>query len=143
MGESFGSEQFERLVVVDIAILDHATVAVVGVLAHADVGDYQQLWHFFLNRFDCFLNDAGVGISVLTEGVFRLRNTEEDDRWDAELIDLFGLGHDMLNRLLIDAGHGDDLFFDAFAKSREHWVDHVFRAQKGLTDHAAHGVVAT
>ena len=142
MGESLGCKQLEGLVVVDIAILDHAAVAVIGVLTHADVGDYQQFGNFGLNRLDGLLNDAGVGIGVLAEGVFFFWNTEEKDRRDTELIDLFSLGHDMLDRLLIDAGHGDDLFFDVFAKSREHRVDHIFRAQKSLTDHAAHGIVA-
>ena len=92
-------------------------MAVVRVLAHAHVGDHQQFRHCGFNRLDGLLDNAGVGISVLAEGVFFFRDPEEDDRRDTQLIDLFGLGHNMLDRLLIDAGHGDDLFFDVLAKS--------------------------
>ena len=57
-------EQFERAVVVDVAVgVEDAAVAVIGVLAVAQVGDHQQLRQRVLDRARGALHDA-VGIVV-------------------------------------------------------------------------------
>jgi hypothetical protein len=53
-------EQLEGRIVVDVAVLEHPAVAVIGVLAHADIGDHDQIRDFFLECTHTRLNGALV-----------------------------------------------------------------------------------
>ncbi len=136
MGEGLGGEQLQGLVVVDVAVLDHAAVAVVGVLAQADIGDHGQLRNLGLDGADGLLDDAGVAVGVLAHGVLGFGDAEQDDRRNAELVDFPGFGHDVLDGLLVDPRHGRDLLLDPLAEGAEHRIDQVVDPQVGFTDHA-------
>jgi len=79
-------------------------VTVVGIFAHADIGDHHQLRHRLFDGANRFLNDAVGRVSVGAERILGLGNAEEDHRRDAEGLDLLRLGDDMFDRLLVDPG---------------------------------------
>ena len=105
MRQGFRGQQLEGFVVVDVAVLDHSTVAVVGVFAHADIGDDGEFGHLFLDGADRALNDAMVAVGVLADRILGFGNAEQDHCGDAELMDFLRFGNDVLNRLLVDSRH--------------------------------------
>jgi hypothetical protein len=83
VAHGLASEQFQRGIVVHVgaaaALGQHAAVAVVGVLAEADVGDRQQ---FGRRVFDCpqrLLHDAAVAQRVAADVVLLSRDAEQND----------------------------------------------------------------
>src|SRR5690242_6576380 len=105
MGKGLLGQEFQGGVVVNIAVLDDAAVAVVGVFAHADIGDYRQVRYLLLQGPDRFLDDPGIGVGVAADSVLGFRNSEENDRRNPQLMDLLGLGDDILDGLLVDPRH--------------------------------------
>lgn len=142
MGEGLPGQELQGLVVVHVAVLDDAAVAVVGVLAHADVGDDRQPRHLFLQGPDRLLNDAVLGVGVAANGVLGLGDAEQDHRRHSQFINLLGLGHDMLDGLLVNARHGGNFFPDARAEGGKHRIDQVGGGEGGLADHPAENLLA-
>jgi len=70
MRQRLRGEDFESGIVGDLAIFDDAAVAVVGVLAQADVGDYQEIEIRFADGFDGALNDTLCVKLALTARIF-------------------------------------------------------------------------
>ena len=85
-------EQLQRGVVVDVHpagdSLERPAMAVVGVLAEADVGDHQQLRRGLLGDPDRLLHDPVVARAADARGVLVLGDAEEDDPRDAQFGDL-------------------------------------------------------
>ena len=86
--DGFLDEQFERLVVVDITVLDNAAMAVRGVFAKANVGDDEISGKCLFDLADRFLDYAVARISTGTNLVLFRRDAEEKDRTDAEVTKL-------------------------------------------------------
>ena len=51
-------KNLERLIVIDFVLVQNAAMAVIGVLAHADVRDDVAVGIFFLDGTDALLHDA-------------------------------------------------------------------------------------
>ena len=83
----------------------HAAVAVVGVLAQADVGDHHQVGHRLLDRPHRLRHDAVVAIRLRAGGVLLLGNAEQDHRRNAEVAHRPALLDGAVDRQLRDARH--------------------------------------
>jgi hypothetical protein len=129
-------EHLEGDVVDDAAVLvERAAVAVRGVLAHAHVGDDVVLGIVRLDGADRQLDDAVLGKRAAPCLVLGLGQAEEDDRRDAERLQLVDLGGQLVERELEDARHRRDLVAQAGARLHEQRVDEVCGIQCGLADH--------
>ncbi len=115
-------EQLQRRVVVHLAVAHQAAVAVIRVLAEADVGDHEQLRHRFLERPRRPLHHPFVGPALGALGVLALRQPEEQHAGDSEVPHLAALLHDGVHAHLVIARHRGDLAPDARARTHEQRV---------------------
>ena len=76
---AFG-QQLQRRIVQNLAVLDHAAVAVAGVFAEANIGDDEQIELGLANRFDRALHRAGRGGRFRAGFVLVFRQAEENHR---------------------------------------------------------------
>ena len=136
MGKRFLGKQFKRGVVLDRAVLDHAAMAVAGILAEADVGDDRQVRHLVLDGLDRVLHNALVGVALAADLILMLGNAEEDDRGNAEALHFLAVLHQIVDGLLVVAGHGADLFFHALAVGHEQGVNEIIGRKLRLPHHA-------
>jgi hypothetical protein len=85
----------------------------IGVFAHADVGNDRHLWGDVLNGTHCLLNDA-VGIIVLAAHIVpNRRNAKEKYRRYAEGVYFCDLFFKLIYGKVELARHGRNLFADA------------------------------
>ena len=108
-------------------------MAVVGVLAEAEVGDDGGVG-LGDDAPRGLLNDAVLGPAPRTDGVLRLGDAEEDDCLDAGVGDLPHAVDRLVDRHTLVPRHRGDL--DAFVRRRvhEHGRDEVLRREARLAD---------
>ena len=131
-------QERKRRVVVDVhpaaELGQRAAMAVVGVLAEAEVGDHQEIGRDSPGEPDGLLHDPVVAEGGRAAGVLVLGDAEEDDRRDAQL---GGLGDRLaqpVERELILARHRGDLAPEVRAVVDEQRVDQVVDGQPVLAD---------
>ena len=118
---------------------DDAAVAVVGVLAEADVGDEDE----GVEARDCLegaeslLDDALLGIGSGGVGIFFGGKAEEEQAAEAESGAGFGFFDGFVDGEIEDAGHGGDFLADAFAGTDKERVDEGGRGEMGFADEGA------
>jgi len=114
-------------------------VAVIGVLAEADVADHGDV-RLGVDPADRALDDAVGGVRTAPLGVFRLGDAEEDHGLDARLPDLRDAVDRLVDRHALVTGHRLD--GDALVGRRvdEHGRDQVRRREGGLGDERADAV---
>ena len=132
------ASNFERGIVGHFAIFDHAAMPMAGVLAEANVGDDDQIEFGLANGFDGALHDAGGRRGFRAGFVLVFRDAKEDHSGNAEPFDFAALLHQLVRRLLIDAGHGADLHAHALAGANEHGVDIAAGGEARFARQAAH-----
>ena len=82
--QSDAAEQFQRRIVVDLAIrIENSAVAMVGVLAAAEVGHHKHLRQLPLDGANRPLDDSVAVVTARRDGVFVCRNAEEKHALDA------------------------------------------------------------
>ena len=123
MRERLARREFERGVVGDFAVFDHAAVAVVGVFAKADIGDDQEIEFGFANGFDSALDDALCVKRALAARIFCFWQAEENHRGKAEAFDFATFFDDLIRGLLMHAGHGADFGANFAAGANEHRIN--------------------
>src|SRR6185436_3635405 len=127
-------------VVADLVVDDHAAVAVIGVLAEADVGRDEHVRHGALDRPHRGLHRRVRIVRRRPDAVLVIGKAEQQHRTDAFAARAFVFLRRVVHREVEDAGHRADLAPDAAAladKQRQH--EHV-RRQPRLADERAHGV---
>jgi len=131
-------QELEGGIVQDLPLPDDAAVAVVGVLAKADVGDDQEvLPQRPLDFPHSLLNDSGLVIGAVAQGVLLLRDAEEDHPGNPQRGDLLALPREPVYRPVIVARHRADLAAGVLLVRHEQRVDEVRRGKLRLTHHAA------
>jgi hypothetical protein len=133
-------EQVERLVVGDSVAVEHAAVAVVRVLAEADVGQERQPRNPGAQRAERPLDDAVVVPGPRPFGVLLLRDAEQEHRAHAGARELRALAHHLVDRALRDPGQSLDRADDAFARAGEERHHDVVERQRRLADECAQRV---
>ena len=130
-------EQLERVVVVDLAVAEHAAVAMARVLAEADVGDQREARDLGPQRPQRPLHDPvglpGAGALL----VLLLRDPEEEDGADAERGELGRLADDLVDRALGDPVEALDRSHDALARAGEERHDDVVEREPMLAHERA------
>ena len=137
VGDGGLGQQLDRQVVVDGPLADDAAVAVRGVLAHADVGDHDEVGVGLLQRAHRHLDHALVVVGAGAELVLGGGDAEEDHRADADRDQLGRLGDGLGDRQPLDAGHRLDGLAHRLAGGHEHRLDQVLGAQARLADEVA------
>ena len=138
----------ERLVVVEAAVgqalataalgfvADDAAVAVVGILAHADVRHDDQLRRRCLEGADALLHNALGGKVLEAHRVLVLRQAEEDHSGHAQLHQLGRLGRQLVDGEMVHARHRRDLLSHALAVQQEEGMDEIV-GREGRLAHQA------
>ena len=112
-------------------------VAVVGVLAEADVGEDEQLGVRRLDRARGELDRAVVVPGAGAVGVLLGGDAEEQDGRDAERVGGAGLLHDRGDAVAVDAGHRGDRRAPLQPVLDEQRQHEVRRRQRGLAHEVA------
>ena len=99
MADRGAREQLERLVVRDLAVPDHAAVAVRGVLAQADVGDEDELRMLGAERPQRALHDPVLDPRARAFVVLLVGDAEEEDGLAAQRDELARLDDQILDRV--------------------------------------------
>jgi hypothetical protein len=133
--ECRADEQLDRLVVHHVSVADDAAVAVVGVLAEADVRHQDELRRRVAQRAEPALHDAVRIPGAAPLVVLRLRDPEQDHRLDAETGELLPLRGERLQRVAL---HRRELLVGERLRRDEQREDHVVEVEPRLPHERAH-----
>jgi hypothetical protein len=112
-------------------------VAVVGVLAEADVGHHDEVWVGVLDRARGELHDPFVVVGAGALGVLGVGDAEQQDGGQAQRGGLAGLLDGARDRQAVDARQRRDRGAAGARGLHEQRQDHVGRAQPRLADEVA------
>src|SRR4029077_6135293 len=87
----------------------HAAMAVTGVFAQTNIGNYGQIRRVFFDLANRILDHAILGIRAAGLLVFRLRNSKEKHRLPSRFVGALRDGGDFLLGMLVNARHARDL----------------------------------
>jgi hypothetical protein len=119
-------EVLERRVVVDVAFgRQHAAVAVVGVLAEADVRDAQERGRRVRDALERALDDPLGRPREPTLGILLVGDAEQDDRGNPELFGVAACLGQSIERFAEDARHRRHGLADALALDDEEREDEI------------------
>src|SRR6266849_80795 len=118
-------------------------MAMVGVFAHAYVGNHGEPRHVFLDFTNRALDLAVVVPGLAALRVLALRNPEQDDGGHTGGIGLASLARDMVDRHLRHARHRADRLLDVASGADEVGLDKILGCEPRLADHAAERLVAS
>src|SRR5208283_872427 len=124
-------------VVLDLAVFDHTAVSVACILAEADVRDHGKIGRLVLDGFDRVLDDSLIRVRFAPDFVLVLREPEEYNRRNSEILHFLAVPHDIVDGLLVLSGHGIDLFFHASAVRYEKRIDKIVRREFYLSYHSS------
>ncbi len=133
MGEGDAGQELERLVVQQVPVLvQHAAVAVIRVLAEADVGDDDEIRARVLEAADRLLDDAVLREALEAQRVLRRRDSEEQHCLETEGSELRSLLRQHVARQLVDPWHGRHGPTYAVSRNHEARLDEVIQAERRL-----------
>src|SRR5260370_32264074 len=118
-------------------------MAMVGVFAHAYVGNHGEPGHMFLDFTNRALDLAVVVPGLAALRVLARRNPEQDDGGQTGGIGLASLARDMVDRHLRHARHRADRLLDVASGADEVGLDKILGCEPRLADHAAERLVAS
>src|SRR4029077_8684374 len=126
-----------------MVVLDHAAVAVIGVLAKANVGDDEKFEIGFADGFDGALDYSLGGERTCAARVFGLRQAEQNDSGNSQRLHFPALFNNLIRGLLINIRHGADFLADLAAGADEHGIDEARSGKLRFADEAAESFGAT
>jgi hypothetical protein len=118
-------------------------VAVIGVLAEADVAHDDRLGRGVLDRPHRLLHDPVRCVRLAAVRIFRGRQPEQQHGRDPQARQVTDLAHQLVHRQLEHARHRADLVANAPPVGHEERQDEVARGQRRLANHRAERVGAT
>ena len=133
------SEQLQRRVVVDLLAVEHAAVAVRGVLAETDVGQQHEPRARLAQRPQRALDDAVVVPGARAVGVLLFRDAEQDQRLHAEPSGFLGLGDEIVDGKPAERGQLGVRLGGRADEDREHEVVEI---QSRLAHERAQAIAA-
>ena len=141
MADGLLDQERQRGVVVDVdAAADfgqRTAVAVIGVFAEAQVGDHQELGRDSPGDPDRLLDDAVIARGGRAACVFVLRDSEQEDRRDAQLGRFGDRFAEPVERELVLAGHRRDFTPEVLAVIDEKRIDQVVDGKTRFADQVA------
>ena len=140
LGDGLFAELVDGNIVEDLAILDYAVVALIGVGIQGDIGTNDTVGVLLLDHADGTVDDAigvvGLDAEVGLELIGDLG--EEDERLDAEVVGLTNLSDHGVEGVTLAAGHGGDCGVEVLVVDEE-GVDEVGGGNDIFPDHGANG----
>ena len=127
MGQRCLGQQFQGSIVVHLLSSQAAAVAVVGVLAEADVSNHAHVRGPVLQFADGLLNDAVASVGSGAEAVLLFWQAKQDHRTDAERQALFRFPSQLVHRQTEHARHGRYLLAKTLAGQNKEGVDQLLR----------------
>ena len=115
------AQEIDRRVVVHLAFGDHTTVAVVGVLAQADVRDDDQVGQVLFDLTYCLRNNAVVQVGIGPFRILMLGNPEQNHGRNPEIAHHPALLESLVYRHLRYSGHRCDGLLHPLAGYDEEW----------------------
>src|ERR1019366_3395948 len=132
MGYRCRGEQLQRRIVLHFPVLNDAAVAVIGVLTQTHVGHDQQVEFGAANRFDGALNGPAGGVGLAAASILLIRNAEQDNSRNTELLDFAALLEKLVHRLLRDARHRTDWIPHVLPGADKHRINETMRRKARL-----------
>ena len=138
LGDGLFAELVDGNIVEDLAILDDAVVALIGVGIQGDVGTNDTVGVLLLDHADGTVDDAigvvGLDAEVCLELIGDLG--EEDERLDAEVVGLTNLSDHGVEGVTLAAGHGGDCGVEVLFVDEE-GIDKVGGGNDVFPEHGA------
>jgi hypothetical protein len=129
MGDGHPGQKLQSLVIINSALHDYATMAVVSIFAQAHIGYDQEIWCRLFNDTDCFLNYAVISIGLGSTCVFVVRETKEEHSRNAELRDLGDFLRQSVQRQVEYAWHWLHGFTDILAVCNKQGIYEILDGQ--------------
>src|SRR5262245_9299233 len=143
MADSRIGKKLQCSIVLHLSVLDDTAMAVACVLAHADVGDQQQITNALANRSQRGLNDAVLVVTIRPDFVLFLRQPEENDSANLSRLRLFRDFHRVVARKVELTRHRPDLFPDVFTRAHKDWINHRLRRQSRFSHQIPEALTAS
>lgn len=107
----------------------HAAMAMAGVFAQTNIGNYRQIRRAFFDLANRILDHAIFGIRGAGLFVFRLRNSKEEHRLHSRFVGALRDSGDFILAVLVNAGHARDLFGALDFLTNEKWQNEIVPAK--------------
>ena len=107
----------------------HAAMAVAGVFAQTNIGNYHQIRRALFDLPNRILDHAILGIRATGLFVFRLRNSKEKHRLHSRFVGALRDRGDFIFAVLVNAGHARDLFRAFNFLTNEKWQNEIVPAK--------------
>jgi hypothetical protein len=118
-------------------------MAVIGILAKANIGDDEKFQVGFADGFDGALDYALGGERACAARILRFRKAEQNDSGNSQRLHFPALVDNLIRGLLINVRHGTDFLADFAAGADEHGIDETGSGKLRFADEAAEGFSAT
>ena len=135
-------EELERLVVVHLSVDEYTAVPMIRVLAHAHVGDHDELRELALERAHGLLHGPFVVPRARAHRILLLGNAEQQHAAHPKLGRGGRVAHHLVDRRLRHPGHRRHGLAHAVAGSNEQRQDELRRSQQRLANERAQGLGA-
>src|SRR5260370_8753741 len=126
----------ERGIIGHFSIVDDVGMSVVRILAKAHVRNHEKFQFCFANRFNRPLHHALFAEGTGAVRVVGFGKPKKYDSRNPEQLHFAALFHNLINGLLIDAGHGADFLADFRPRAHEHRIDKTRRSKTRLSNQA-------
>src|SRR5260370_31779436 len=126
----------ERGIIGHFSILDDAAMTVIRIFAKAHVRNHKKFQFCFANRFNRSLHHALFAEGTGAARVFGFGQPKKNDSRNPQRLHLTALFHNLIDGLLIDAGHGADFLADFRPRAHEHRIDKTRRRRTRLSNQA-------
>ena len=107
----------------------HAAMAVAGVFAQTNIGNYRQIRRPLFDLPNRILDHAIIGVRATGLFVLRLRNSKEKDRLHSRFVGALRDGGDFIATVLVNAGHTRDRFRAFDFLTNEKWQNEIVPAK--------------
>ena len=113
------------------------------VLAQAGVGNHDQVGHGGFDGGGGLLDNAAVMPCARGIVIFIGRNAKQNDRRNAQIVDLLGFFDDLVDRKLKHPWHRLNFLSDRVARNRKQGVDQIAGGENRFAHHPTQLGVAT
>src|SRR6516225_11618115 len=142
MRECLADQQFQRGIIVDVIANNHPAMTMVGVLAHADVGDYRESGHMLLDLANRALHRTLVVPGLGALRVLVLRNPEQNDCRNAGRMGFTRRAQRVFDRHLRHPRHRPDLPVYAATRADKIGLNQIVRRETRFPYHSAQRFIA-
>src|SRR5436190_1809884 len=134
VGERLLSKNRHRGIIGHFAVLDNTTMTMVRVFAEADVGNDKKFQLCSANRFNGELDYALGAEGAGAAWVLGFGQSKKNDPGNPERLNLAAFLHNLIDRLLVNAGHGADFLANLGTRTHEQRIDETRRSKARLAN---------